>query len=147
MWPVTYRRTVRFSDTDAQGIVFNANYFVYFDDVLTDLFAVAGLSMEAMHSAGYDVVNAHVAGNFRRAARLGDRLAAGIRLARIGTTSLTFEVHIWDESDEIVICDGTVVQVTVDPVSLQPTPVPDHFVRAMQAVHEQPIEGSSVEPS
>lgn len=140
MWPVTYQRIVRFSDTDAQGIVFNANYFVYFDDVLTDLFAKAGLPMEAMHEAGYDVVNAHVSGNFRRAARLGDSLEVGIRLTRIGKTSVTFEVEVWSEADGSRICDGSIVQVTVDPESLQPIPVPLHFVTAMQAIHDAPIE-------
>jgi len=31
-WPVTYRRKIRFSDTDAQGTVFNGNYATYIDD-------------------------------------------------------------------------------------------------------------------
>lgn len=140
MWPATYQRTVRFSDTDAQGIVFNANYFVYFDDVLTDLFSKAGLTMGVMHEAGYDVVNAHVSGNFRQAARLGDVIEAGIRLTRIGNTSLTFEVQIWSGADGSVICDGSIVQVTVDKQSLSPVPVPPHFETAMQAIHDTQIE-------
>ncbi len=140
-WPVTYRRKIRFSDTDAQGIVFNATYFVYFDDALTDLFEVAGLPMSTMHDAGYDVVNAHVSGNFRAPARLGDEVVTGIRVSRIGRTSVTFEVHCWQASDQSHVCDGKIVQVTVDPVSLKPVSVPEHFVKAMEAVHGGSLSG------
>lgn len=135
MWPVTYTRRVRFSDTDAQGIVFNANYFVYFDDALTDLFAAAGLTMDAMHSQGYDVVNAHVSANFRQAARLGDELITGIRLSKVGNTSITFEVATWNAADDTGVCDGTIVQVTVDREALTPIPVPEHFRDRMSAIH------------
>ena len=38
-----YSRRVRFSDTDCQGHVFNANYFVYFDDAVTDFLEQAGI--------------------------------------------------------------------------------------------------------
>ncbi len=139
MWPVNYQRKVRYSDTDAQGIVFNANYFVYFDDALTDLFELADLTMDAMHEHGYDVVNAHVAANFRAPARLGDELNTGIRLERIGTTSITFTTATWKVGNDTTVCDGTVVQVVVDPNTLKPRPVPDHFVDHMQSVHQTPI--------
>lgn len=139
MWPVTYKRKVRYSDTDAQGIVFGANYFVYFDDALTDLFELAGLTMDEMHEHGYDVVNAHAAADFRLAARLGDELVTGIRLQRIGSTSITFEINIWNSGEGTVVCEDTVVQVLVDPVTLKPRPVSDHFADRMQAIHSDPI--------
>src|SRR5690606_25712703 len=47
-FPVVYRRRVRYSDADAQKIVFNANYSVYFDDTLTDYLDAAGLGGETM---------------------------------------------------------------------------------------------------
>jgi len=139
MWPITYQRKVRFSDTDAQGIVFNANYFVYFDDALTDLLELAGLTMDEMHKHGYDVVTAHAAANFRMAARLGDELVTGIRLERIGSTSITFDIRVWKSDEDTLVCDGTVVQVLVDPATLQPRPVPDHFADRMAAIHSDPI--------
>ena len=51
-FPVTYVRRVRFSDSDAQGIVFNGNYLTYFDDTITDYFDALGLKWSDFPGAG-----------------------------------------------------------------------------------------------
>ena len=43
---------VRYAECDAQGIVFNANHFAYFDITLTELWREAFGSYDAMVSAG-----------------------------------------------------------------------------------------------
>ena len=73
-WLVTYRRKGRYSDTDAQGIVWNANYAGYFDDALTDLFDELGLTASVMQLGGFEVVTAHLGIDFKAPARLGDVL-------------------------------------------------------------------------
>jgi acyl-CoA thioester hydrolase len=47
---------VRYHECDAQGIVFNANHFAYFDVTLTELWRAAFGSYDAMVEAGSDVV-------------------------------------------------------------------------------------------
>ena len=54
---VVYSRKIRYSDTDAQAHVFNVNYFVYFDDAITDYM---DLAVGSSHKEeGYDIFLAH----------------------------------------------------------------------------------------
>ena len=47
---------VRFSETDLQGIVFNANYLIYCDVAWTEYLRALGLTWHAMVQGGVDTV-------------------------------------------------------------------------------------------
>jgi len=136
-FPVTYERRVRYADVDSQGIVFNGNYLTYYDDAITDLFLAAGMTADVTHAAGYDVVTAHASVDFRATATLFETLEVGVRIGRIGKTSITFELE--SRVGDRVTTEAKIIYVTVDAGSFRPTPVPDEFVAAMQAIHEAPI--------
>ncbi len=131
-WLVSYSRKVRYSDTDAQGIVFNGNYAVYFDDTLTDLFEEVGLTTPKMQAAGFEVVTANLTINFKATATLGDVLETRVRVARIGTKSITFELETRIEDTGVVTADGQVVFVTVDHSTFTPVEVPQLAIDALQ---------------
>jgi acyl-CoA thioester hydrolase len=138
-WSVVFRRKVRYSDTDVQGIVFNGNYLTYYDDALTDLIDDAGLTPTVLHDLGCEVVTAHASIDYRAPARLGDRLAVGARLGRVGTTSLEFVMQSWIEGSGRVTTDGKVVWVCVDREALRPMPVPEELVAAIRTLHAEPV--------
>jgi len=137
-WPVTLERRIRYSDIDSQGIVFNGNYLRYYDDAITDLFLESGLTTADMHAAGYDVVTAHASVDFKATASLFDEMEIGVRIARIGNTSVTFEL-VSSVGDRVTTV-AKIIYVIVDAGSFKPIPVPDSFVAAMQAIHASPIE-------
>lgn len=134
---MVYRRKVRYSDTDAQAIVFNGNYLSYYDDTITDLFDAAGLTEERLHGMGTDVLTAHASIDFKATAGLGEEISFGVRVGRIGTTSITFEIESW--VDDRLTSAGKVVFVCVHPTEHQPVPVPDELVDALQGLHAEPI--------
>jgi acyl-CoA thioester hydrolase len=136
-FPVTYERRVRYADVDSQGIVFNGNYLIYYDDAITDLFLAAGMTADVTHAAGYDVVTAHASVDFKATATLFETLEVGVRIGRIGATSITFEIE--SRVGDRVTTKGKVVYVTVDSRTFRPTPVPDEFIAAMEAIHDVPI--------
>jgi YbgC/YbaW family acyl-CoA thioester hydrolase len=127
---VTYERKIRYSDTDIQGIVFNGNYFTYFDDALTDLFEVLGLTPEDLRRRGIDVVTAHAEADFIGSARIGDALATSVTLDRIGTTSIVFAME--GVVDDVTIVRGNVVWVTVDARTFDKVPVPDDLRKRLE---------------
>ena len=133
-WAITHRRRIRYSDVDAQGIVFNGNYLTYYDDAITDLFVEAGLTGSSMHSAGYDVVTAHASIDFKAVAELLDEMEIRIRLGRVGNTSVTFEVA--SNVGDRVTTEAKIVYVTVDAETFRPVPVPPSFVQAIEAVSD-----------
>lgn len=136
-FPVTYERRVRYADVDSQGIVFNGNYLIYYDDAITDLFLAAGMTADVTHAAGYDVVTAHASVDFRATATLFEMLEVGVRIGRIGETSIAFELE--SRVGDRVTTEAKIIYVTVDAKTFRPTPVPDEFVAAMQAIHDDPI--------
>ncbi len=130
-FPVTYRRKIRFSDTDAQGIVFNANYLRYWDDTITDYFDELGIPWQTFVERGFDMVVAHAEIDFRSAARVGDELTTGARVAHYGTTSLRFELRTWNEASGKTVVEGHQIQVMVDRDTMVPVAVPDFFKQAV----------------
>jgi acyl-CoA thioester hydrolase len=131
-WPVTYRRKVRYSDTDAQGVVFNGNYAVYFDDTITDFFDEIGLPASELAATGHEIVLARCEIDFRSSAKIGEVLVTGARVRRIGRTSVTFELETREESSGRTVAEATQVQVVVDSGTLTPVPVPGFLVEAVE---------------
>ncbi|NND84828.1 MAG: hypothetical protein HKN46_06725 [Acidimicrobiia bacterium] len=138
-FPVTYARRVRFSDTDAQGIVFNANYAVYWDDAATDLFDAIGIPWDDLVAAGYEMVTAHLEVDFRAPARLADVVVTGIRVAEVGTSSLVFRVATWREADGELLAEGHLRYVTLATDTFTPTGVPDFFLEAVERLQGAPV--------
>jgi acyl-CoA thioester hydrolase len=133
-FPVTYRRKVRFSDSDAQGIVFNGNYLRYFDDTITDFFDVVGLEWAELNRRGYDIVLGRVEIDFKASARIGETIVTGARVASVGTSSVVFELATWDESSRRIVAEGREIQVVVDPATFEKATVPAFFVDAVERV-------------
>jgi acyl-CoA thioester hydrolase len=127
-WPVTYTRKVRYSDTDAQGIVFNANYARYFDDTLTDLFDALGY-----HFGEVEVVLARLEIDFRSAARLGDVLVTRARVEKVGNTSFVVRLETTEQATGRLVAEGRQIQVTVSADDFRPIPVPADLVAAIEA--------------
>lgn len=131
-WPVTYRRKVRYSDTDAQAIVFNANYMRYFDDVVTDYFEAIGVPAAQFTASGHDIVLAHAEIDFVTPARIGDVIVTGARVESVGTTSVRYRVETWNELSTETVVRGLLVQVVVDAKTFDKKPVPDFFRDAIE---------------
>ena len=128
-WPVTYVRKVRYSDTDAQGIVFNGNYATYFDDTLTDLFDEIGYEWGEV-----EVVLGRMEIDYRSPARLGDTLVTGATVEKIGNTSMTIRLLTWEEASGRPVAEGKQIQVVVSGEDFRPIPVPADLIEAIEAV-------------
>lgn len=139
-FPVIYRRRVRYSDADAQKIVFNANYSVYLDDTLTDFLDAAGLGIEEMPARGYDIVLRRMELDFLGSARIGDEICVGMRFVRFGRTSMTAIGQVWLEGHpDTPLVEATATHVIVDAETFQPAPIPD-FVRSAIEGLQGPVD-------
>lgn len=134
---VVYVRKVRFSDTDTQGHVFNANYFVYFDDAITDYLDALGLPYAEMTRRGHDLVLARAECDFRSSGALGETLVVGVRVTRLGNTSLTFGLRVEEETGRLV-AEGVEIYVVLDRKSRAPTPVPAYLREAVARLQGGP---------
>jgi len=129
--PVVYSRKVRFSDTDCQGHVFNANYFFYFDDAITDYMDALGLPYNEFVRHGHDLVLGRAECDFRSSGEMGETLRVGVRVSRLGNTSFTFSLRITTEEGSRLVAEGQEVYVILDRGTGKPTPVPDYVREAV----------------
>lgn len=120
--PVIYERKVRFSDSDAQGHVFNANYFVYFDDAITDF--MEQIEGKSCGETAYEIVLAHAECDFRSSGKMGETLLTSVRVEKVGTTSFTFTLEITEAFSHRKVAHGREIYVLVDAETMQPIPVP-----------------------
>jgi acyl-CoA thioester hydrolase len=118
---------VRYGECDPQGIVFNANYLLYFDVVFTELWREALGPWQELKDAGVDLVVANANIDFRASARFDDELILRARIGRLGTTSITTEFDVM--RDQQLLVSGRLVHVCVSSGDWGKTELPD-WVRA-----------------
>ncbi len=90
--PFVHRLRVRFNECDPQGVVFNANWFMYFDVAINELWREAIGSYVDFVAGGHDMVVAEATARFLAPARFDDEVALALRVTRLGTTAMTTEV-------------------------------------------------------
>jgi acyl-CoA thioester hydrolase len=130
-----YPLRVRWSELDPQSIVFNPNYFVYFDTAVGEYMRAIGYGYPAgLSAAGCDMFAVSANATFRASARYDDDLSIGVRVARIGRTSFTAELVIYRAQELLVI--GTLVYVTASLDTRKSVPVPQAFIDAITAFEQ-----------
>jgi acyl-CoA thioester hydrolase len=95
---------VRYSETDAQGIVNNANYLSYFEVGRVEWLRAAGLSYKELEARGYGFVVVEVRAFYKRAARFDDELGLRTRLAGLSKASLRFEYTLLRDGEVLATC-------------------------------------------
>lgn len=122
---------VRLPETDAFGIVFHANFFVYFDvarvDYLRNLGALRFISPEG----GRNNALVHSSADFRSPARFDDVLVVRARIAEIGSSSFTLEFLTTHKAENRVVATGRTTLVVLDE-RWRPAPVPEEFREAVR---------------
>ena len=89
---------VRYSEIDGQGVVFNAHYLTYFDTSITEYFRALGYDQYADAKAtglDFHVVKSLI--EYKAPVLFDWELDVGARVARIGNSSLVFELAIFLE--------------------------------------------------
>jgi acyl-CoA thioester hydrolase len=121
--PFVHELRVRYGECDPQGIVFNANYLLYFDVAFTELWRAAVGPWQEMVARGLDAVVADANLSFRAPARFDDQLELHARITRLGKTAITTEIDVL--RDREVLVAGRLRHVCVGTDTWKKTAVPD----------------------
>ena len=135
---------VRYGECDPQGIVFNANYLLYFDVVFTELWREALGPWQELKDAGVDLVVANANIDFRASARFDDELVLRARIARLGTTSITSEFDVVRDS-ALLVC-GRLRHVCVSSTDWRKTDLPDWVRTGLRSYASTETEPSAAAP-
>jgi acyl-CoA thioester hydrolase len=114
---------VRYGECDPQGIVFNANYLLYFDVAFTEYWRDRVGPWDDMARYGVDAVVAEANLRFRAPARFDDVLALEVTTEELGTTSTTTRVDVRRDGELLVEC--RLRHVFVDRETWSKTAIPE----------------------
>jgi acyl-CoA thioester hydrolase len=109
------RRTrvrVRYAETDRMGVVYYANYFVWFEIGRTDWLRETGNSYRAMEEEGIQlpVIEAHC--EYRRAATYDDDLEIRTRATMVTPVRIRFDYEIARDDETLVV--GYTIHAALD---------------------------------
>lgn len=136
--PVTTEVRVRYAETDQMGIVYYANYLVWFELGRVELLRSLGLAysqLEREHECILPVVEAQC--RYRSPARYDDVIQIETRPALLRGPVLKFAYRILrkghDGSEPVLLAEGETVHVVCDD-QLQRKPLPAHYAEAIRAM-------------
>src|SRR5437762_6646642 len=128
-----YRRFLaiptRWMDNDSYGHVNNVTYYSYFDTAVNaHLIRMGGLDIREGREVGV-VVQTQC--RFHHSLSFPDELDTGLRVARLGTSSVTYDIGIFRRGDDAPAASGRFVHVWVDRATQRPIPVPPRIRAAL----------------
>jgi acyl-CoA thioester hydrolase len=128
-YPFFTRITTRWMDNDVYGHINNVVYYSFFDS------AVNGYLIER---GALDIHNGSVIGlvvethcNFFAPLQFPQFVEAGVRVARVGASSVRYEIGVF--ADEVPMCaaSGYFVHVYVDRKTRRPSTLPEPLLQAL----------------
>ena len=110
----TSRVRVRYAETDAMGVVYYANYLLWFEVARADLLREAGWSYREMEADGYmlPVLEAHCV--YRQPARYDDELDVKTTGALVSPVRVKFMYDVVRSADAVHLATGYTVHASID---------------------------------
>ena len=123
------RIPTRWIDNDMYGHMNNAKYYSLYENLI-----MTYLEQESGLDTGSGAIRCFTAENgcrYHAPLKYPQIVDAGLRIARIGNSSVRYEMGLFAEGSDAVAATGFVVDVYVDAETERPVRVPDDFREAL----------------
>ena len=124
---------VRYAEVDAQGIVFNSHYLTYFDCAITEYYRK--IKYNYIYEVKKSKKDFHVIKTtieFKKPISFDQIIDLGVKVSKIGNTSLTFDISIYSNRKNILLAEGNIIQVYTDQIKKCSTPLSKSFVKKIR---------------
>jgi acyl-CoA thioester hydrolase len=121
----------RWADNDAFGHVNNATYYTYYDSAVTGWLLRRGM---LGFSDGPMWMVAETGCRFFSEVAFPQNLAVGMRVARLGSSSVRWDLALFQEGAALASAEGLMVHVHVSRETRRPAPIPVELRDAFSAV-------------
>jgi len=128
----TWECEVRDNETDLQGVVNNANYFVYMAHARHKHVKELGIDFEAMYQKGFNLLLIRSEVDFKDSLRAGDEFIVTSKLVPSGRIRFGFEQEVIRKSDSKVVTKALNMAVCVSRETGRPT-MPDELKVMLEA--------------
>lgn len=124
--------TTRWMDNDVFGHVNNVHYYSYFDTAVCEF--LVGCGILTWRSSSHFMVMAESGCRYHSELAFPDRVTAGLRVARLGQSSVRYELGAFREDADAASAEGFLVHVCVDAATRRPALLPDEWRAALQSI-------------
>ncbi len=134
-----FKVRVRYAETDQMGVVYHANYLVWFEVGRVEHIRQLGLDykpMEQQEGCMIAVVEANC--RYKAPARYDDELTIRTHIAGLRGSILRFAYAIHRSADDLLLCEGSTTHIVVDR-NMKRTAMPARYAERF-ALHHVPIE-------
>jgi acyl-CoA thioester hydrolase len=138
--PVTSKIRVRYAETDQMGVVYYANYFVWFEIGRVEVLRSVGLSydqMEKDHKLILPVVDASC--RYKAPAKYDEEILIETRPALLRGSVIKFAYRIYRSADRDeerkLLAEGETVHVVCDE-KFERQPLPENYATALRNLME-----------
>jgi acyl-CoA thioester hydrolase len=120
----------RWADVDIYGHVNNVVYYSYFDTAVNaHLIEATGTDIRALPAIG---VVAETQCSYLRELVFPGVVSVGLAVSRLGTSSVTYRIGLFQGEDPTPAAIGRFVHVYIDAVSRRPVAIPDGVRAALE---------------
>ena len=120
----------RWMDNDTYGHVNNVTYYSYFDTVVNEhLINAGGLDIRSGDLVGFVV---ETSCRYYKPLSFPETIEAGMRVVKLGRTSVTYEIALFQRDGATPAAAGRFVHVWVDRRSVSPAEIPARIRDALQ---------------
>jgi acyl-CoA thioester hydrolase len=134
-----YPFRVRYSEVDAQAVVFNAHYLTYFDTAITEYFRALGYDyLGEVARTGIDFHTVKSVVEYKAPIRFDEDIDVCVRVARIGRSSINLALAIFAKGAEDLRATGEIIWVATDQKTHQSVAVTEDL-RALIASREKAL--------
>jgi acyl-CoA thioester hydrolase len=122
----------RWLDNDAYGHVNNIVYFTWFDTAVNAFLIENGvLDIHQGETIGL-VIESHC--NYFASLAFPQAVEAGIRVAKLGTSSVRYEIGLFAQGSDTAAAQGHFIHVYVGKVSRRPVPLPPNLKSLLETL-------------
>jgi len=108
------RVRVRYAETDKMGVVYYANYFVWFEVGRTDLLRQSGWNYREMETEGFGLPVIEAQCTYRESAKYDDELEVRTTGTMLSPVRVKFTYDVVRPVDAATLATGTTVHATLD---------------------------------
>lgn len=129
-WPVR----VYYEDTDAQGVVYYANYFRFMERARTEWLRSLGVDQpRLLYDERRMFVVVSTSADFITPARFNDELVVTARLESLSRASFDIEQNVYrDSTDGTLLLRGSIRAALLDADTLRPRRIPESLFEGKQ---------------
>ncbi|PJZ27163.1 thioesterase [Leptospira hartskeerlii] len=123
-----YTLRVRYSEIDAQAVVFNAHYLTYFDTALNEYMRFLKYDYKGeLEKNGLDFVVTRSLIEYKSPARFDEELKIYINAGEIKPASILWNIQVRKVSDDSLVCNGELTWAFLQLESRKPAKLPEVF--------------------